>query len=239
IASRRQSLGSMLFFDELLQIAGLGSEHEPLSNHLYPPTDAVSFKRLLMAIEGCEWDEMKRDCLIYYILKHWGDGREKDFAGRRHIPPQFVSLSSAYFYLDSGNEDIPTAVALLCDIRVKPDFMSKILRTISLASPELVLQFVSVGKPVLTNHDDLDVYMGALCQSSRIMDAWLYQRKFPEDPEEGCIRKRFIDMILDHCLIRAFALCRCLRSWADCYHACSQTSPLTTQAPPRIPVFSI
>jgi hypothetical protein len=102
IESRRAALADVLIFDILLTrggIVGPGS--------LYPPTDAEGLARLLSAIENCTYDRLKRDCLVYYLLK-WHTGpdrfsREASFVAERCIPPQFTMLADAYWCLDTGN----------------------------------------------------------------------------------------------------------------------------------------
>lgn len=97
IETRRAQLSDLLIFDILLSSGGL---RHP--DTYWPPTDPESLRRLLEAIEGSTYDTLKRDCLIYFLLKWHQDGREDRFREDRCIPPQFAMLSDAYWHLDSG-----------------------------------------------------------------------------------------------------------------------------------------
>lgn len=97
IEHRRSLLSDLLFFDILLSSGGI---REPAS--LYPPIDVPSLLHLLQAIENSNYDSLKKDCLVYFLLKWHKDGRERQFADERCIPPQFSALSDAYWHLDTG-----------------------------------------------------------------------------------------------------------------------------------------
>lgn len=86
-----------LLFDVLLMSGGI---EEPYL--VYPPDDPQSLQRLLDAIESSTYDTLKKDCLVYFLLKWHQDGRERTFEEQRCIPPQFVALSDAYWHLDTG-----------------------------------------------------------------------------------------------------------------------------------------
>ena len=89
----------------------------------------------------------------------------------------------------------------LCDPRVKPDFIPKIIRALSQASPELVVKFVRFAKPALQEEESLDIYLRALCTQS-ITVAWNYTRTFPEIASEDAQRCRLVWTVLEYCLIR-------------------------------------
>jgi hypothetical protein len=97
IETRRAQLSDLLIFDILLSSGGV---RQP--DTLWPPTDPASLRRLLEAIEESTYDTLKKDCLIYFLLKWHQDGREERFREDRCIPPQFAMLSDAYWHLDSG-----------------------------------------------------------------------------------------------------------------------------------------
>lgn len=90
-------LDDLLLFDVLLRSGGVRSP-----DVLYPPRDEPSLIRLLDALENSNYDALKKDCLIYFLLKWHQDGREDKFAMQRCIPPQFCALADAYWHLDSG-----------------------------------------------------------------------------------------------------------------------------------------
>ncbi|KAJ7927614.1 nuclear pore complex assembly-domain-containing protein [Mycena leptocephala] len=171
-------IGDLLLFDILLTSGGI---REP--DTLYPPVDIDSFHRLLEAIQTSTYDALKRDCLVYFLLKWYQDGREEKYKLEKCIPPQFASLSDAYWHLDAGT-NIPRAVSILSDARLNTDYASKILQAISL-SPKpmpLVLKYVRTAKPLLTEPDDIDLYTVALAESS-LLEAWQFQRTFSEGNE--------------------------------------------------------
>lgn len=97
IQIRRARMNDMLIFDILLSSGGI---KEPWT--CYPPQDVRSLKRLLTAIESSHYDALKKDCLVYYLLKWHQDGREVAFAEARSVPPQFTALADAYWHLDTG-----------------------------------------------------------------------------------------------------------------------------------------
>lgn len=97
IETRRAQLSDLLIFDILLSSGGI---RQP--DALWPPNDPASLQRLLDAIEGSTYDTLKKDCLVYFLLKWHQDGREERFREDKCIPPQFAMLSDAYWHLDSG-----------------------------------------------------------------------------------------------------------------------------------------
>ncbi|KAI9438604.1 nuclear pore complex assembly-domain-containing protein [Lactarius indigo] len=191
IETRRAQLSDLLIFDILLSSGGV---RQPDS--LWPPTDPSSLRRLLSAIEESTYDTLKKDCLIYFLLKWHQDGREEGFKEQRCIPPQFAMLSDAYWHLDSGIY-VERAVSLLCDVRLNRDYTSKIIQAISLsdAPTRLLLQYLRTAKPMLTEPDDMDTYILALAEES-LISAWQYQRAFPDKSE---IRTRLARKVLFWC----------------------------------------
>ena len=105
IEMRRAHMSDVLIFDILL---GSGGISQP--DTLYPPSTPEALQTLLDAIGNSTYDTLKSDCLVYFLLKWYQDGREEDFKIKRCIPPQFSGLADAYWHLDSG---IHLAVRLL------------------------------------------------------------------------------------------------------------------------------
>jgi len=95
-----------LIFDILLTSGGIGDTYV-----LYPPESPETLERLLDAIECSDYDSLKKDCLVYFLLKWHPDGRERTFQEQRCIPPQFVALADAYWHLDTGI-NVPVCVTL-------------------------------------------------------------------------------------------------------------------------------
>ncbi|KAG5219723.1 Protein transport protein [Salix suchowensis] len=146
-------------FDLLLSAGGVKNP-----DTLFPPHNVSGLERLLGVIETSNYDTLKKECLIYWLLKWHTDGREARFSEDRCIPPQFVR-----------------AVSILSDPRLNRDFVSKILHAIS-TSPDaslLILKYVRTAKPILTEPDDIDLYANALAESS-FLEAWQHQRTFGE-----------------------------------------------------------
>ncbi|KAJ8516277.1 hypothetical protein ONZ45_g6399 [Pleurotus djamor] len=152
IERRRAQLNDVFIFDLILAGGGVRN-----SDTLFPPHDVTGLEDLLAGIESSNYDTLKKEGLIYWLLKWHMDGRELKFSEDRCIPPQLVALSDAYWCLDAG-VDIPRAVSILSDARLNRDFVSKILQSISTApdASSLILKYVRTAKPVLTEPDDID-----------------------------------------------------------------------------------
>ena len=97
IKNRRADMSDLLIFDILLLS---GEMRQPSA--LWPPMDVASLQRLLAAIEQSKYDGLKKDCLIYFLLKWHQDDRAASFKETRCIPPQFSALSDAFWHLDTG-----------------------------------------------------------------------------------------------------------------------------------------
>jgi hypothetical protein len=97
IEARRAQMNDQLIFDLLLSTGGILRP-----DSLYPPTDVDSLEVLLDAIRDSTYDTLKKDCLIYYLLRWHQDEREEVYRDDKCIPPQFVLLADAYWYLDTG-----------------------------------------------------------------------------------------------------------------------------------------
>ncbi|KAK0192519.1 nuclear pore complex assembly-domain-containing protein [Armillaria mellea] len=192
IERRRAALNDMLLFDILLSLGGI---RQP--DTIYPPRDVRSLERLLDAISASQYDVLKKDCLVYFLLKWHEDGRETKFEQARSIPPQFCALSDAYWHLDAGL-NVQRAVALLSDSRLNRDYASKILHALSLSEDPttLILKYVRTAKPPLTEPEDMKLYTLALADSN-FFEAWQYQRSFNESDE---MRPRLFNALLEWCL---------------------------------------
>ncbi|KAG2156826.1 nuclear pore complex assembly-domain-containing protein [Suillus bovinus] len=192
IESRRAQMADVLIFDVLLMRGGV---RQP--DMLYPPTDLHSLRKLLDVINGSSYDSLKKDCLVYILLKWFQDGREATYAEERCIPPQFVSLADAYWHLDTGIH-VEKAVSILSDARLNRDYASKIMQALSLSEdpPPLIVKYVRTAKPPLMEPDDIDMYALALANSS-LWDAWQFQRTFPDSSET---RTRLLNKLLEWCL---------------------------------------
>jgi hypothetical protein len=106
-------MNDQLIFDLLLSTGGIRR-----SDRLYPPTDVDSLKFLLDAIRESNYDTLKKNCLIYYLLKWHKDGREEVYRDENCISPQFVLLADAYWYLDTG-VDVAVRPSNFCSLSCK------------------------------------------------------------------------------------------------------------------------
>ncbi|XP_006463398.1 hypothetical protein AGABI2DRAFT_120219 [Agaricus bisporus var. bisporus H97] len=192
IEQRRANLDDLLIFDILLRS---GSVRSP--DILYPPHNEQSLLRLLEAIEKSNYDTLKKDCLVYFLLKWHQDGREDRFAMQKSLPPQFTILADAYWHLDSGI-NVARGVSILADARLNRDYASKILHAISLSSDAhaLIRRYVRTAKPPLMEPDDIELYALALAESS-LLEAWQFQRTFHESNE---VRPRLMQKLLEWCV---------------------------------------
>ncbi|KZV76441.1 hypothetical protein PENSPDRAFT_747630 [Peniophora sp. CONT] len=192
IDTRRAQMSDQLIFDILLSRGGI---KQP--DTLYPPSDPASLQRLLEAISNSTYDGLKNDCLVYFLLKWHGDGREAGFADELAIPPQFVALTDAYWHLDSG-VDVQRAVHLLSDARVNREHSSKIIQALNLTPnhASLVVQFVQVVKPVLVEPPEIEAYGLALVRTD-FNAAWAYQRTFAEGSQT---REVLLRRIVESCV---------------------------------------
>ncbi|KJA23117.1 hypothetical protein HYPSUDRAFT_163737 [Hypholoma sublateritium FD-334 SS-4] len=193
IRERRAAMLDGLLFDVLLMSGGI---EEPYL--VYPPDDPQSLQRLLDAIESSTYDTLKKDCLVYFLLKWHQDGRERTFEEQRCIPPQFVALSDAYWHLDTGI-NVPRAVALLSDARLNRDYASKIMHAISISSDSaaLIRRYVQTAKPLLIEPLDIECYALALADSS-VMEAWQFIRTFSEgDPMRARLLQKTLEWTVE------------------------------------------
>ncbi|CAA7267199.1 unnamed protein product [Cyclocybe aegerita] len=173
IRLRRAALDDTLIFDILLHSGGISETYS-----LYPPVNPHNLQELLDTIESSHYDVLKKDCLVYFLLKWYQDGRERNFQEQRCIPPQFASLADAYWHLDTGI-NVPRAIAILSDARLNRDYASKIIRAISTSpdSSTLVRRYIQTAKPLLVEPFDIECYAVALADSS-ILEAWQFSRTF-------------------------------------------------------------
>ncbi|KAF8556063.1 hypothetical protein OG21DRAFT_1437799 [Imleria badia] len=212
IESRRARMSDLLIFDVLLARGGIRSP-----DMLFPPADWAALRKILDAIDQSVYDILKKDCLVYILLKWAWDtdlketnpGWDARYLQDRCIAPQFVALADAYWLLDTGTH-LGKAVSILSDARLNRDYVSKILQALALsASPAsfasgtspattaLIVKYVRTAKPLLTEPDDIDLYALSLAQLS-FMDAWAYQKSFPEGSDT---RERLLRKMIGWCLM--------------------------------------
>ncbi|KAG8866974.1 hypothetical protein FRB97_003618, partial [Tulasnella sp. 331] len=198
LATRRAQLqNNRLFIDDIFRNAGITAED------LYPPQTPNAFQLLLQAIHDSDFDSTKKNSLIYYLLRMWRDGRQIVWAQNKSLPIQYAMVMDGYWAMDEG------------DIEIEKEFTSKALHAIHHGIPldeqdpgrqsRLVLRYVRSGKLVIDSLPDMQIYISALCENS-LMDAWMYQRTFPEDAQNieithgSLVRSKILQMIFDWAL---------------------------------------
>ncbi|KIJ58656.1 hypothetical protein HYDPIDRAFT_178037 [Hydnomerulius pinastri MD-312] len=214
-------MSDLLIFDVLLIRGGIRNP-----DALFPPVDPAGIKRLLQAILRSTYDALKKDCLVYILLKWAGEGREtspgsRRFAEERCIPPQFVALADAYWLLDTGS-NLAKAISILSDARLNRDYVSKILQALSIppnttsqsspssphltpASATLIVRYVQTAKPPLTEPADISLYALSLAHTS-FVSALNYARTFHEGSE---MKERVWRELVGWCLMRESLLFSC------------------------------
>lgn len=130
IRQRRTLLYNSLIFDILLTSGGI---REPYL--LFPPENVESLQKLLDAIQSSTYDTLKKDCLVYFLLKFYQDGRENGFQQQRCIPPQFAALADAYWHLDTG---INVPVCKCFFVCSKKDFIPFLMHSVRLPYSQTV-----------------------------------------------------------------------------------------------------
>ncbi|EJC99352.1 uncharacterized protein FOMMEDRAFT_113319 [Fomitiporia mediterranea MF3/22] len=179
---------SGLFFDILLHLGGV-----PDPSTIYPPSSIPALKHLLDAIESASYDDMKRDCLVYYLLKQTSDGRDERYIDEKVISPQYVALADAYWQLDNGI-NLDGAISKLSDARIVRNYTTKIIETLALDSDSanLIRKFVRTCKPPLAETSAIERYIVATAEHS-VVEAWKYQRTFPDHYSD---RKKLLHVLL-------------------------------------------
>ncbi|KAI6106913.1 nuclear pore complex assembly-domain-containing protein [Pisolithus croceorrhizus] len=233
IESRRARMADLLLFDVLLIRGGI---RQP--DMYYPPVDVSSLRRLIRVVDTSTYDALKKDCLVYILLKWYQDNRAARFLEDRCIPPQFSALADAYWHLDTGYH-VAKAVSILSDARLNRDYVSKILQALALddhPSP-LVVKYVRTAKPLLTEPRDIDLYTLSLADLS-FLDAWQYQRTFPES---SSTRTRLLHKLLEWCLSptpRAGPLAQLIGFPLSSFEQ-SQLTSYALNPPPSLPPHSV
>ncbi|KAL5499060.1 hypothetical protein ACEPAH_1578 [Sanghuangporus vaninii] len=192
ILARRAAMSGQLFFDILLRLGGID---DPAS--VYPPYNMHSLKVLIDVILDLSYDSMKRDCLVYYLLKQPQKGKEVSFAYERSISSQYVALTDAYWELDSGI-NLEGAISRLSDARIVKEHTTKIMETLALDSNSafLIRKYVRTCNPALRELSDLERYIIATSEHS-VLDAWKYQRNFPiNHPMRKALLRKILEWTL-------------------------------------------
>lgn len=74
---------------------------------LYPPKDTLTLRHLLNAIQSCDFDRLKKDCLVFYLLLDYaGQQQAATFRDERALPARFARLTEGYWLLDGRRYEV-------------------------------------------------------------------------------------------------------------------------------------
>ncbi|KAH9823387.1 nuclear pore complex assembly-domain-containing protein [Melampsora americana] len=188
---RKQMPENLFFFDRLLLLASI-SDYKSL----YPPANLNVLQSLLHSIDTCPFDSLKKYCLIYYLLKEYGDKREDAFASDKLIPAHFTTGIDALWALDHSMWQL--AIHCFASPTVTPDFIPEIMLSLATLPPikqraKHLLSFYQLVNPTLDLHTAILV-LRAMSASGQIRTAWSLQRSF-QRPD----RDQLIHTILASC----------------------------------------
>ncbi|GAA98418.1 uncharacterized protein L969DRAFT_103092 [Mixia osmundae IAM 14324] len=169
----RRTRNGPLFFDRLLSLANV-----PTS--LYPPESERTLARLLDEIDrSVSFDMLKKDCLVYTLLKDYGDSRASAFADLLELPPLFRRAADGYWALDRARYS--EAFSLLTSPAITLDFVSEIVSFLASESPSLLVDFVQSARLSLTARADVRLMIAALVELGRLDSAFTWLRRYSTD----------------------------------------------------------
>ncbi|BGP07760.1 hypothetical protein JCM10049v2_003600 [Rhodotorula toruloides] len=201
LVHRQRQPDQQLFIDHLLQLA------EPEGSLQYPPADDAELFQLssrLAALSASSTGLTARSCL-YYVSLAFSPSPEAAAAVAKDLllPPAFRLSVRAFHALDSG--EYCTAVRLLADPRVTPDFVPRTLAILTtLPEPseraELVLSYWRLARIDLAAYgkDEVKCVLRALCAPERargVAEAWSLAREWREEGE----REELAGTVLETC----------------------------------------
>ncbi|KAI9623119.1 hypothetical protein KEM48_009548 [Puccinia striiformis f. sp. tritici PST-130] len=174
LRSRDETIDGMLFFDRLMKLGSI-----PNFKDLFPPPHPSRLRQLLDSIDACGFDLLKKNCLVYYLLKEYGDGRETRFAIDRLIHPILVVDLMAYGHSTTPNGSLPSELSLIQQSRQ--------------------ISYLKSSRPWLRNPPSLDLpsvvfVLRAMCINCNLRAAWALQRSYGR-PE----RDRLLTIIFETC----------------------------------------
>ncbi|KNZ62202.1 hypothetical protein VP01_12g3 [Puccinia sorghi] len=185
LRSRQETIDGLLFFDRLMKIANI-----PNFNLLFPPTHPSRLRHLLDSIEACHFDLLKKNCLVYYLLKEYRDSRETRFAIDRLIPSHFSRGLDGLWALDHSQWQ--AAIRSMSDPSVTPDFLPEIIRTLATQPPvklrsHFLMRFYQLIQPSL-DLTSIEFVLRAMCINSNLRAAWALQRSYNRPHRDKLLR---------------------------------------------------
>ncbi|KAA1138686.1 hypothetical protein PGTUg99_034576 [Puccinia graminis f. sp. tritici] len=188
LRSREETIDGMLFFDRLMKLGSI-----PNFKDLFPPPHPSRLRQLLDSIDACSFDLLKKNCLVYYLLKEYGDGRENRFAIDRLIPSHFSRGLDGLWALDHSQWQ--SAIRSMSDPTVTPDFLPEIIRTLATQPPlylrsDYVMRFYQLTQPSL-DLPSIEFVLRAMCINSNLRSAWALQRSYGRPERDRLLRILF------------------------------------------------
>ncbi|WVQ71842.1 hypothetical protein IAR50_001384 [Cryptococcus sp. DSM 104548] len=218
IEQRRQSSpGEKLFYDRLLEIAGIDGPS------VYPPRNPADIRRLLHSINSTDLDRLKKDCYFYYLLKDYDaqpqaaeingdgegeemdldgaalvrscDGRAEEFAKKRCMPSQWRLFIDGYWALDHWLwED---AVGSLSDPSISEiNFIPEIVQALSSSVSPSNLSSSLLHSLLLTTQTQLpygtpenEMSVVATASAASLSEAFTVIRRAPDAQNQSQLRE--------------------------------------------------
>ncbi|MBW0498833.1 hypothetical protein O181_038548 [Austropuccinia psidii MF-1] len=191
LRSREEMVHGLLFFDRLMLLGSISNYKE-----LFPPSHPSRLRQLLDSIDGSPFDLLKKNCLVYYLLKEYGDARETKFAIDRLIPSHFTLSLDGLWALDHSQWQV--AIRCFSDPVLTPDFLPEIIHALATLPPirsrsEYLLRFYHLAQPTL-DLPSTEFVIRAMSIGGHVRSAWALQRSYSR-PE----RDRLIQNIFEAC----------------------------------------
>ncbi|KAK9468984.1 nuclear pore complex assembly-domain-containing protein [Lipomyces arxii] len=181
INNQRTKLDGKLFFDLL------SSDIADVQNvvTMYPPSNKQGLIELHEEIAFSGADTLKKQCLIYYILKDFtSTTASEEYAESCPLPPAYKYLLDGIHALDRF--DFKTAMTNLTKPAVMLPFTEKLLSSLlqhSEAGPQYVRLYVAIKSPELESKSLMLLYLNGLCRLS-LSSAFTYVRTTAEEDRE-------------------------------------------------------
>ncbi|BGP39744.1 hypothetical protein JCM10449v2_003695 [Rhodotorula kratochvilovae] len=185
-AARARQPDAQLFIDHLLHLA------LPDDQLQFPPATHSDLEHLVARLSTASGALVARSCLYYLALALSGSQLAAALARDLLLPLAFRLATRAFYALDTA--DYRTAVRLLADPRVEPDFVPRTLAVLaSVPEPasdraELVLSYWRLARIDLARHgkDEAKHVLRALCAPERahgVAEAWDLARNWHVEAE--------------------------------------------------------
>lgn len=188
LRTREETIDGMLFFDRLMKLGSI-----PNFEEIFPPSHPSRLRQLLDSIDACSFDLLKKNCLVYYLLKEYADGREARFAIDRLIPSHFTRGLDGLWALDHSQWQ--AAIRSMSDPTVTPDFLPEIIQTLATQPPPKVrstylMRFYQLTQPSL-GLSSVKLVLRAMCTNCHLRSAWNLQRSYGQPEREQLLRLIF------------------------------------------------